>query len=625
MTRWRYVVLGVGLALSTSVLGLAGSSTPDRFPTPDSRFPAPESDQQPTFRSSVDLVTIDVVATTANGAPVHDLTAEDFELLEDGVPQAIQTFQFVDLSGTSEIRPLPPGLASNEVEPGGLFVVVLDELGLQVDDVSQARRVAERFFKETLLPNDYVAIVRSGVDSGFFLTSDRTLALQTIPQTRGLLERNLGLEQPGAAANTAAPAPDAAASLAEMDSEVEVFGPGENGRKSFGVLFGVVEQLRRIPARRKAVLWFSRGGDLPANFFEAAERPRGTNDDVMSKLIDTARAANVAIYTVDPRGLQAPGAEVGRDGAPFDNTVVRDLAGATGGRALIGNDTSGALTRVAAENRAYYLIGYAPAASANKTRARKLSVKTRAPGVSLLHRRVYLPSAGSETTAPSLIESAMPVSGLPIALAPSAVAGEGNRRGIIVPFEIGAGLKDGTDVSYTVVALDPTGKLAGRASGTIKAQGGRALGEARLAVESKTYQVRVAGQVGGEAAAEGLAFATVPVPEGKSKVPTCSGFVFEQNGERPSLRQFTRGAPMTISTIISADKLNPRGLAIGLGSAGGPVEKTWPVQLGKPLANGLWRVALSLKPPLPGGHLEVRVVEDGFLLNESCRTEFVLR
>ncbi|MDO8677877.1 MAG: hypothetical protein Q7R30_04840 [Acidobacteriota bacterium] len=43
------------------------------------------------------------------------------------------------------------------------------------------------------------------------------------------------------------------------------------------------------------------------------------------------------------------------------------------------------------------------------------------------------------------------------------------------------------------------------------------------------------------------------------------------------------------------------------------------------LAKDLWRVALSLKPPLPGGTLEVRVMEDGFLLSESCWTEFVLR
>ena len=495
-----------------------------------------------------------------------------------------------------------------------------------MDDIAQARRVAERFFTQTLLPNDYVAIIRSGATSGFFLTSDRTLALSTIPQARGLRERNLGLEAPGGAATTTgAPPPDIAASLAELDSEIEVFGPGENGRQSFKVLLGVVDQLRRIPARRKAVLWFSRGGDLPQNYFEAAERPRGTDDDGLARLANVARAANVAIYTVDPRGIQTPGADVSRDGQPFDTTVVRDLAGLTGGRALLGNDSNAHLAKVAAENRAYYLIGYAPAASSATTRARKLTVKTRSPGVSLLHRRVYLPSAEGPPMALSLMESALPVSDLPIALAPSAVAGEGNRRGIIVPFEMGSGLADGTTISYTVVALDPEGKIGSRAIGTIQAKGGRAIGEARLAAEAKIYQIRVAGKTSGDSPKEGLAFATVSVPAGKSKVAQCSGFVFEQPGERLALRQFTRGEPMTISTMISAEKVKEKAITFGLGGAGGPVEKSWPVQLGRPLANGLWRVALSLKPPLPGGDLEIRVMEDGLLLDESCRTEFVLK
>jgi VWFA-related protein len=606
MTKGVLVVACLALALATGA----------------AQQPAP----QPTFRAGVDLVTIDVVATTANGAPVPNLTAADFEVFEDGAPQPIQTFQFVDLAGASAIRPLPPGMASNEVEPGGLFVVVIDELGLQVDDIAQARRVAEKFFKETLLPNDYVAIIRSGANSGFFLTSDRTLALNTIPQARGLRERTLGLEEPGGGGtNNAAAAPDIAAQLEELDSEIEVFGPGQNGRQSFQVLFGVVDQLRRIPARRKAVLWFSRGGDLPANFYEWVERPRDTDNDVFSKLIDNARAANVAIYTVDPRGLQTPADPVSRDGQPFDQTVVRDLAGLTGGRAVLGNDANTALTRIAAENRAYYLLGYAPAATAAKTRPRKLSVRTRVPGVSLLHRRVYLPSAEGERTSLSLVESPLPVTDLPIALAPSAVAGEGDRRGIIVPFEVGSGLPDGTNVNYTVVALDPEGKIGARAIGTLQAKDGRAIGEARLAVEAKIYQVRVAATVGGATPQEGLAFATVVAPAGRAKVAECSGFVFEQAGERPGLRNFTRGAAMTISTMISADKINERAITIGMASAGGPVERSWPVQLGRPLSKGLWRVALSLKPPLPGGHIEVRVMEDGLLLNENCRTEFVLR
>jgi VWFA-related protein len=574
--------------------------------------------QQPTFRSSVELVTIDVVATRADGAPVPDLTAGDFELLEDGVPQKIQTFQFVDLSEKSAlVHPLPSGIASNEIEPGGLFTVVLDEIGVQVDDVQAVRRIAARFFREALLPNDYVAVVRSGADSGFFLTSDRTLALDAVAQSTGRRERTLGVQAPGGAE------PE----VQESPATVETFGTGENGRPSFRVLLGVVERLRHIPARRKAILWFSRGGQLPPNYIESLELGRavGRDDEVFTQLINTAREANVAIYTVDPRGLQAPGSEVGRDLDPFETGSLRDLAAATGGRAVLNNDPNGALERIAAENRAYYLMGYAPSPTGARPRARKLSVKTRVPGVSLLHRKVYLPSA-AKPTAISVLESPLPVRDLAIALAPAAVAGDRNRRGIIVPFEIGATLADGTNVDYTVVALDPAGRAIGRATGVVKMAGGQAQGEARIEVKPQTYQVRVAARAGGAAGTtEGSAFATVQVPAGQSKPAQCSGFVFEQPGTRASLRQFTRDAPITISTLISADKLNAGAIAFGLGADGGPVQRTWPVELGQPLAKGLWRVSLSLKPRLPGGQLEIKVLENDFVLGEGCTTAFVLR
>ena len=123
---------------------------------------------------------------------------------------------------------------------------------------------------------------------------------------------------------------------------------------------------------------------------------------------------------------------------------------------------------------------------------------------------------------------------------------------------------------------------------------------------------------------EGLAFTTVKGPAGKSKTPECGGFVFEQPGARAGLRLFTRQEPITISTLVSAEKLDG-AIAFGLGAAGGVPQKTWPVTLGQPLANGLWRVALSLKAPRPGGNLEIRVMKDELLLDDSCITQFIAR
>ena len=570
---------------------------------------------QPTFRSGVELVTIDVVATDRNGKPVHDLKLSDFELYEDGKSQPIKTFQFIDSSIAPREVPLPQGLVSNDVEPGALITVVIDEIGVQVDDIQQVRRVTERFFNEALQPNDYVAVVRSGVNSGFFLTSDRAMALDAIKASTGRRDRTLGVTAPGA---------DVPA-VVEGPTTIESFGTGENGRDSFRVLFGVVDQLRHIRARRKAILWFSRGGNLPPGYGESIELGRvvGRDDEVFSKLLDTARAANVAVYTIDPRNMQTPAAEAGRDFEPFDNTTLRDLAGWTGGRALIGNDSNALLARVTAENRSYYLLGYEPVSTADRRRARKIKVTTKVPGVSVLHRAVYLPMTDLKAAQPELMASPLPLRDLPILLAPAAVALDKNKRGLFIPFEIGQDLRDGTDVEYTAMAFDAAGKLAGRATGRGKAINGRLVGDIGLAVESKSYQVRF-GARALNPDVEGLAFTTVKVPPGKSKDPECGGFVFEQPGARAGLRLFSRQEPMTISTLVSAEKLDG-AMAFGLGAAGGVPQKTWPVTAGSPLANGLWRVALSLKAPLPGGNLEIRLMKDDLLLAESCITQFITR
>jgi hypothetical protein len=256
-------------------------------------------------------------------------------------------------------------------------------------------------------------------------------------------------------------------------------------------------------------------------------------------------------------------------------------------------------------------------------RARTLQVRTKSPGVSLLHRKLFVPGEGAKAEAPPLLASPLPVRELPIVLAPAAVATDKKKRGVIVPFEIGRDLRDGTDVEYSAVALDPAGKVVARASGRGKARDGHVTGDVGLAVEAKAYQLRLSARALNPELS-GLAFATIRVPEGRSKEPECAGFVFEQPGPRDGLRLFTREQPITISTLLSAEKLNG-AISFGLGAAGGVPQRLWPVTLDQPLANGLWRIALSLKAPLPAGNLEVRVMRDDLLLADSCLAQFVSR
>ena len=51
--------------------------------------------QRPVFRAGAHFVRVDVYPTR-NGQPVTGLTAADFELLEDGRPQAIETIEFIE-------------------------------------------------------------------------------------------------------------------------------------------------------------------------------------------------------------------------------------------------------------------------------------------------------------------------------------------------------------------------------------------------------------------------------------------------------------------------------------------------------------------------------------------------
>ena len=66
---------------------------------------------QPTFRSGVNYVRVDMYATR-DGKPVTDLQLTDVDVLEDGVPQKIEAFEHVVVrpAGNQALRTEPTGL-----------------------------------------------------------------------------------------------------------------------------------------------------------------------------------------------------------------------------------------------------------------------------------------------------------------------------------------------------------------------------------------------------------------------------------------------------------------------------------------------------------------------------------
>ena len=68
----------------------------------------------PSFRVEVNYVELDATVTDAQGNVVTTLTADDFEVLEDGRPQKVTAFSLVDLPIERAERPL---FAAQPVSP----------------------------------------------------------------------------------------------------------------------------------------------------------------------------------------------------------------------------------------------------------------------------------------------------------------------------------------------------------------------------------------------------------------------------------------------------------------------------------------------------------------------------
>ena len=69
--------------------------------------PAATQDAPATFKSNTNLVIINVTVRDKSGKPIDSLKKDDFQLLEDGKPQAISVFELQKL----ESDLLPPVIA----------------------------------------------------------------------------------------------------------------------------------------------------------------------------------------------------------------------------------------------------------------------------------------------------------------------------------------------------------------------------------------------------------------------------------------------------------------------------------------------------------------------------------
>ena len=184
-----------GIAAARAAAG-AGRSSQGRNEHDRSRQSRNRADpQEPiaTFRAGVRAIQVDAVVTDEDGNPVRGLTADDFELTEKGRPQAITTFEAVDIP----IEEQPPDLADSDVVTnegdGRIYLIVID--AISAANATLAKRELRRFFDDHFGPSDVAAVMlldRGDANSGQDFTSNRRLLIKGIDSFVGYNENEAG-------------------------------------------------------------------------------------------------------------------------------------------------------------------------------------------------------------------------------------------------------------------------------------------------------------------------------------------------------------------------------------------------------------------------------------------------
>ena len=158
---------------------------------------------EPTFRTDASFVLTDVFVT-AGGKPVTDLTQADFEVREDGVVQAVRSFEAI-VHGPQPVglpRRNPSTVAESNAMIGDprrrVFVVFLDTYHVDRGSALRMRKGLEDFLRTALGPDDLVAYMTphmSGRDISFSTSTEPLIRYLADNPAWGVADELMGQEE----------------------------------------------------------------------------------------------------------------------------------------------------------------------------------------------------------------------------------------------------------------------------------------------------------------------------------------------------------------------------------------------------------------------------------------------
>jgi len=526
---------------------------------------------QPTFRSGIDVVQLDVSVLDKQRLPVQGLTASDFTVLEDGKPRPIVGFVPVNLPvaptrapAAAWVRDVAPDVTTNDVPREGRLVVIMFDWSIRFLDQQLARRIATAAVDQ-LAPGDLAAVVftnafgNAGAPQNF--TADHGRLLAAINQPFALALHNAAV----------GPGHDPRNGNYVMIDDPEGYESGDCLCRVCvaETIAHVADAVRNVPERRKILLFIgtyfrsyeglqgpiSRPPPGPPAAVTGIVRPTPQQmncsaylKDAREKMLHATSLANLTIHTLDPVGfetmLNSPmgGSATGIQERQGDLRVLADLAG---GRTIMNTETPEAsIPALFAESGSYYLLAFQPSDPRGKGKLHSVEVKVQRPGVMVRTRSGYYSGDKDTTERTPLTVSAgtaealrgvLPRGELPlgVSVAPFAASRSGE-AGVAIVLSVRqpvmANRNDrSAPVKVIVAAFDRNGRPVRSETQTLDIRSpAQSTGStsyevlSRLSLPPGRYEVRAGVEIG---ARRGSVFTFVNVPDFTQPALSLSGVV----------------------------------------------------------------------------------------------------
>ena len=407
------------------------------------------SDSGVVLKANARTVLVDVVVTQGNGEPVRALGRQEFQVLEDGKPQAVDFFEehkgvTLPANGLPALPKMPPGIYTNvppAPEDDAVNVLLLDTLNTPMEMFPYARDEVRKYL-QNVKPGTRLAIITLTDKLKFvqgFTTDTGLLAAAVSNQTKGGVsqslisssevaanQENVGFLNSESAAG-AAPAGTAtsvggstmaAQDIADAFSSYQNFKTANRTRMTLEAISGIARYLAAVPSR-KNLIWFA--GDFPIVIFPKFDQRMEAQDNVISikeiqKTADLLTAARVAVYPVFASGMMTEDILTAANRSPssalnptrmssmsnMDNYIassgdrgaliagMNQIASDTGGKAIYNtNDLNTATLHAVSDGSQYYTLAYSPTNKKLDGHYRKVEVKINDGKYKLSYRHGY--------------------------------------------------------------------------------------------------------------------------------------------------------------------------------------------------------------------------------------------